>query len=141
MKLKEAENLYTKDSFVIFDGECSFCNSCVNLLMKLDKSRKLKFSSSTSNFVQIVEKKFPVSLYKNNSIIFIHNSILYYRSDAVIKILNEIKYNQIIVGILKLVPKFIRDAGYNFISNRRYILNKNIKCKLPTEEDKLRFIN
>jgi predicted DCC family thiol-disulfide oxidoreductase YuxK len=109
--------------------------------MKLDKSKNLKFSSSTSNFVQIVEKKFPVSLYKNNSIIFIHNSILYYRSDAVIKILNEIKYNKIIVGILKLIPKFIRDAGYNFISNRRYILNKNIKCKLPTEEDKLRFIN
>jgi predicted DCC family thiol-disulfide oxidoreductase YuxK len=138
VKLKEVENLYSEDSIVIFDGECSFCNSCVNLLMKLDKSKKLKFSSSTSKFVQIVEKNYPISLYKNNSIIFIHNSILYYRSDAVIKILNEIKYNQIIVGILKLIPKFIRDACYNFISNHRYILNKNIKCKLPSEEDNLR---
>lgn len=141
MKLSGDNSLTNVDSVIVYDGDCAFCNSCVNLLLKMDKSKKLRFTSSTSNYVQTVGKKYSINPNKDNSIIFIHESFLYFRSDAIIKILKVIGFNKFIVGFLNHIPKFIRDAGYNFIANRRYIFNKNIVCKIPNDEDKLRFIN
>jgi predicted DCC family thiol-disulfide oxidoreductase YuxK len=141
VKLSEDDNLNNIDSVIIFDGDCAFCNSCVNLLLRLDKNKKLRFTSSKSNFVKSIERRYSVNPNKDNSIIFINKSFLYYRSDAIIKILRVIGFNKFTVGILKLIPKFIRDAGYNFVAKHRYIFTKNIVCKFPNDEDKLRFIN
>jgi len=127
----------TKEHIVIFDGICGFCNGSVNLLMRLDKKRIFKYTSLQGEYV----KKLDIAK-DLDSIVFYDEGELYYKSTAVLKILQKLGGAWLVLGAFFIIPRFIRDFVYDVIAKYRYrIFGKLESCRMPSEEEQERFIS
>lgn len=126
---------------VLFDGVCNLCNGAVQFIIKRDPFFVFKFASLQSEFGQSHLKKLNLPLHELHSFIVLENGIYYQRSDAALKIASNLKGPWSVLGIFKIIPKFIRDAIYTFIASNRYkVFGKQDSCMIPTPELQSRFI-
>ena len=125
---------------VFYDGQCGLCNRLVNLLLGLDHKKRLKFSPLQG---QTAKTKIPKELSEDlNTMAFLKNGKLYTKSDAALEVLKTIGGVLSLFYIFKLVPRFIRDAVYNFISkNRIRWFGQSESCRMPTKEERGRFLD
>ena len=130
-----------KHLILYFDGVCYLCNSIVNLLLKIDKKRNLKFSPIQSDFAQKELQKAEINLDGINSIIVQKESEFYVKSDAVIIIIKELSWFWQIFLVIKIIPLKLRDEFYDFIANHRYRwFGKKGKCMIPSPDLRSRFV-
>ena len=127
-------------NIILFDGVCNLCNNTVSFLIKYDKSNIFKFAASQTNAGENIIRQYSI-LNEGKSVIFIKDSIVFYKSDAIIEIAKQIKGWPRIFKYAYLFPKFLRDGVYNLIAKNRYSLfGKKETCMVPTEENRNRFL-
>lgn len=125
------------DNIVFYDGECKFCNGSVNFIIRNDKKTLYKFMPLQSPDITkyITEKPDLKTIY------LLKNGKIYDRSTAALKIAATLGFPYSALGIFLIVPKFVRDAVYNFISENRYLIaGKNDTCMVPDEHTRARFL-
>ena len=126
---------------VFFDGHCNLCNGAVKFLIKADKAAKLKFAPLQS---EIASKHLAPFNYKptgNGSILFIKDGKLYERSEAFLKIMNELPWYWKWLQVGGLLPNSFRDRLYNFVAANRYRwFGKKEECMVPTNDIRKRFL-
>ncbi len=77
-----------------------------------------------------------------SSFILIENNVVYERSTAALRIARKLKGLWPLLYMFMIVPKFIRDSVYNFISKNRYKwFGKKDECMIPTQELKTKFLS
>ena len=114
------------------------CNRSVQWLLKIDKQEKLTFATlafAKSNHLVNEHISLP------DSIIFLRNKSVLTRTNALIAILFEVGgwYKSAI--LLKIMPRFLRDAVYDVIAKYRYkIWGKTDACMFLTPALKHRFL-
>ncbi len=124
------------NKIIIFDGICGLCNSSVNILIKLDKHKLFQYTSLQGKFVKTLEINPDI-----DSIIFYDDGMLYYRSEAILKILNSLGGIWVFTNIFYIIPRVIRDHIYDLIAKYRYkIFGKMESCRVPTKEEAMLFI-
>lgn len=107
-------------STVLFDGNCAFCKASVNFLHKHDTHQRLVFKPLDSVDARAELKKVGVSFIQKNTIYVIHQQKAYIKSTAVLKALSLLRFPVSLLSVFLIVPKFIRDAIYNFIAKHRH---------------------
>ena len=76
-------------------------------------------------------------LEKFDSIAFLQNGKLYYKSTAAIKVCITVGGIWKLTSILYIFPRFIRDFVYDFIAKRRYKwFGIKESCRMPTPEER-----
>lgn len=126
---------------VLFDGVCNLCNSSVQFIIKHDKKELFLFASQQSDAAKELLLQFPSKKNDLDSILYIENGILYHKSTAALKIARLLKFPINCLYICIILPLFIRDSVYNYISKNRYKwFGKKENCMIPTEKDKNKFI-
>ena len=66
---------------------------------------------------------------------------LHRKSDAVLRILVGLGGPWRLLGLLRLVPRPLRDIAYDFIARNRYRwFGKRDTCRMPTPEERERFL-
>jgi len=121
---------------VIFDGVCGLCNKSIDLLIILDKHQLFKYSSLQGEFVKTLNIKENI-----DSIIFYEEGKLYYKSIAILRILNRLGGIWKVSSVFYLIPRYLRDIIYDVIVKHRYkIFGKMGNCRLLTEDEKEHFI-
>jgi len=124
---------------VLFDGVCGMCNRSVNLLMSIDKRNLLLFSPLQGEFAARKAKEETEDL---DTILFFDNGKIYKRSTAVLRILTQLGGVWSIARIFLLFPSIVRDAFYRWIANNRYKwFGKSDACRLPTKEEREKFLD
>lgn len=120
------------------DGECTFCQSSVQFIMKRDRGA-FYFASLQSKIGQSYVEKF--NLTHIDSVILIEDEKAYIYSDAALRIARQLENPWRLISIAKIVPKIIRDTVYKFIAkNRHYIIREQPVCLVPSEKDRSRFL-
>ena len=77
-----------------------------------------------SSYGKSIIKKINNEKFVNNTVIFLNNDKIYYKSDAIIEILKNSNGILYFFSIIKLIPKSFRDSIYDIISrNRNNICN------------------
>lgn len=129
-----------EQSLVLFDDVCVLCSGTVALLIKLDKERKLKYSSLQGQFVRTLEDL--GGQVPNQSVVFRSKGKTFVRAEAAIQILLKLGGFYKILGLsLSALPLFILNAGYDLMARNRYrIFGKNNACFVPAGRDKDLFI-
>jgi predicted DCC family thiol-disulfide oxidoreductase YuxK len=126
---------------ILFDGVCNLCNGSVQFVIKRDKEKKFRFASLQSAAGQDILRKFNLPADKFNSFILYENGNIYTRSTGALRMLAQLKGWKW-AGVLKYVPRFIRDGVYDLISRNRYRwFGKKEECMIPTPELKSRFLD
>jgi predicted DCC family thiol-disulfide oxidoreductase YuxK len=135
-------NIKLDKPILLFDGVCNFCNSSVNFIVDRNSKKNILFSSLQSQTGQQLLEKFNLPKDNFNSLVLVDGDNYYTKSTAALKIAEYLDGNWKFLSILKIIPKFIRDFGYDFIAKNRYkIFGKSDQCRIPTKEMRERFLN
>ena len=131
----------SNSNIILFDGVCNFCNFWVNFIMKRDVKKKFKFASLQSEAGIRLSEKYSVKKEDIDSVILIEDDKYFIKSEAVLKIVKELTLSWRMLHCLKIFPLFLRNFVYDVLAKNRYILfGKKDSCRIPTEEEKSRFI-
>ena len=113
-------------AIVLYDGDCNFCNKWIsftkNKLQKIDISF-IPFNAAEG--VKIIEK---FQIKNQNSVAYIHDDIVFFKSIAVLKICKQLKFPYNLLKFSKIIPAFLLDLAYDFIAKRRLKLTSKKQC-------------
>ena len=126
---------------VLFDGVCNLCNSTIQFIINRDENNEFKFASLQSNFGQAFLKERRLNQTDFTTMILIDEESFYTKSDAILRIFKRLKGYRW-MRFFQIVPRFLRDATYSFISKNRYVWfgKQEVSCMLPTKELTSKFI-
>jgi predicted DCC family thiol-disulfide oxidoreductase YuxK len=129
------------NALVLFDGVCNLCNGAVDFIINRDKEGYFLFASLQSDIGRAFQEKLGYSVDNLDTIILVQDGKVYDRSSAALRIAERLDGLWPVLGIFKILPKFIRDSAYNLIANNRYtFFGQRETCRLPSPEEKARFI-
>ena len=129
------------NAIILFDGVCNFCNGTVNFIIRHDPNGYFKFGSLQSEAGQTLLKQYGISQPDLDTIILIEDGKVYLQSTAVLKIFQYLSGGWSILHDFIIIPSFIRDPLYDLFAKYRYkIFGKKDVCRVPTEEERSRFI-
>ena len=133
--------IQSSSPIILFDGVCNLCTGVVKFAIKRDKKGGLQFASLQSDIAKELMRQHDIDETQLKTFIFIENEKAYLRSTAALKMVRHFKGLWPILYVLIVVPKFIRDAVYKYISNNRYRwFGKEESCMIPTPEIRARFL-
>ena len=125
---------------ILFDGQCVFCDHSVQFILKRDVDEVFQFASLQSDIGQQLLIQYNVDS-SIDSIVVIYMNKLYTQSDAAIVIAQQFKGLWKLLTVVKFIPKWLRDKVYVVIAKNRYrLFGEMDTCRIPTEEEKRRFI-
>jgi len=137
-RVKEANPM---SAIVLFDGDCNFCDASVQFILNRDTAGNFHFASLQGDAGKTLRERHRIS-DSVDSIVLIRDGVPYIKSDAAIRIAEELDGNWRLLRFVKVVPKPLRDFGYEFIAKHRYEwFGQKQTCKLPTPEERSRFID
>ena len=127
---------------ILFDGVCNLCNSSVQYVIRHDKNERFRFASLQSNAGQAILQQYNLPQQEFNSFILIEDNKAYSKSTAALKVARKLNGPvKLLFGFI-IIPKFLRDWVYEFISANRYKwFGKKDSCMIPTPSLKQRFLN
>jgi predicted DCC family thiol-disulfide oxidoreductase YuxK len=124
---------------IFFDGYCGLCNGFVDFIIKFDKNAVFKFSPLQSEFAKT--KLSQSDLKDLKSVVVLINNQTYRKAEAALKALAELGWPWKILLIFSLLPEKVLNLFYDLIAANRYrFFGKRETCRLPTPEERERFI-
>ena len=121
---------------LFFDGDCAFCSAAVRRAMRFDRHHRLKFSALQGKLA--AEKGFSAFADKNEgSMVLMRESDgkVFLRSDAAIELAGALGGWWRLFLPTRLIPRFLRDAAYQWVARHRYWFSKKGDfCLLPDPE-------
>jgi predicted DCC family thiol-disulfide oxidoreductase YuxK len=133
-----------EQNIVFFDGVCGLCNRTVDFVLREDRERTFLFSPLQGETFRRIAKDHPEALNADSLFVLTRGSdkeILLQRSDASLYILENLPRYHWLARIGQKFPAPIRDTFYRLIAATRYqIWGKRDSCRLPTPDERTRFL-
>jgi predicted DCC family thiol-disulfide oxidoreductase YuxK len=127
---------------ILFDGICNLCNSAVQFVIRHDPKKTFLFAPLQSNEGQKLSQQYQLQMTNWNSFVLIEEGKTYTCSTAALKVTRNLNGLWKLAYVFMIVPKFIRDGIYKWVSNNRYKwFGKRDACMIPTPELKARFLD
>ena len=127
---------------ILFDGVCNLCIRAVQFIIKRDKKKQFLFASLQGQTGQELLRKFNLPADKFHSLLLIEGDKSFTHSTATLRIARRFQGPwKLLYGFI-IVPKFIRNAIYRWVSRNRYQwFGKQEECMVPTPALKERFLD
>jgi predicted DCC family thiol-disulfide oxidoreductase YuxK len=130
----------TPGPLVLFDGDCNFCNRSVQFVLDHEADHAFRFAASSSAPGQQALKACGLGC-EPGSIIVIEAGRCYTKSSATVQLAKHLRMPWRLLGLLALIPRPIRDFGYNIIAaNRHRISRRMTTCRVVTAGAAARFL-
>ena len=127
----------TGKQIIFFDGVCNLCNAFVDLVMKRDVDEHFLFAPLQGETAK--EKALDSSL---KTVILWNQGELLKKSDAALMVLQQLGGIWWFARVFWIVPGFLRDLAYDLVAANRYrLFGKRETCRLPTPQEKARFLS
>lgn len=125
---------------ILFDGVCNFCDAAVNFVIDHDPKERFRFAALQSDLGKSLVAKHNLSPEVMSSVLIEHGRA-YTRSTGSLRAAKYLRFPWPALTLLLLVPRFIRDAAYDWFAARRYrFFGKAETCRVPTPELRRRFL-
>lgn len=127
---------------ILFDGVCHLCDRAVQFILKRDLRQQFRFASLQSPAGQRLLDRFLPEGKDLTSIVLIADGVAYTKSDAALKIAENLRGPWPILRILRILPRGIRNRAYDFVARNRYRwFGKHSACLMPSPELRSRFLS
>lgn len=128
---------------LFYDGECGLCHGAVRFVLKRDRAGRFRFAPLGSATMEelvppVIRATLPDSLVLRQP-----DRTLLVRSSAVIALLKDLGFGwRILSWLLWLLPRPVRDFGYNRVAKVRHRLIRNPPgaCPLVPQDLRERFL-
>jgi predicted DCC family thiol-disulfide oxidoreductase YuxK len=127
---------------VLFDGVCNLCDRSVQFIIRRDRHKRFLFASLQGKKGQELLKHFKLPVNDFHSFILVEGDKIYTRSTGALRILRGLGGGWKLLYGLIILPRFIRDAVYNWVARNRYKwYGRKEECWVPTAELRERFLD
>jgi predicted DCC family thiol-disulfide oxidoreductase YuxK len=128
---------------ILFDGVCNLCNKSVLKVIRHDKKNDFVFCALQSETGAKIIQELQVDILKMDTIILYENPNSYYfKSTAVLKIMNSFGGLWCLTQIFRVFPEVFINVIYDFIAKNRYRwFGQKESCMLPTTELNEKFLS
>lgn len=150
---------------LFFDGVCGLCNRFVDLMLRADRQDRFRYAPLQGETARRMlgvddeagdqgdgagpldssEAGAPRSGYPRTddpqSFVFLENNRRFEQSNAVLHALGRLGGPWRLTALLYVFPRPLRDLIYRFVARNRYRwFGKSDECRLPTPEERDRFL-
>ncbi|MGQ0642361.1 MAG: thiol-disulfide oxidoreductase DCC family protein [Gemmatimonadaceae bacterium] len=126
---------------VYYDGVCALCNRFVRWALRRDRKRRLLFAALDSGHGTRLRRAFPETK-SVDSIIVRDGDRVFVKSDAILAIAQQLGPAWRLTAAWRLLPRPLRDLGYDMIAARRYRwFGRLDACPLPAADERDRFLD
>ncbi len=129
------------ETVVLFDGVCKLCNGWARFLIRHDHSRRVRLAAVQSPEGQALLAWAGLPLDEFDTLAVIRDRHYWLRSEAVFEIIGQLPAAWRLLGLLRGVPRALRDWAYDRVARNRYrLFGKYDSCLLPTADHEQRFL-
>jgi predicted DCC family thiol-disulfide oxidoreductase YuxK len=133
---------------LLYDGVCGLCNGLVQSVLRRDRKASFRFAALQSELATRLLARHGVKADNLDTVYVVVNpdqpgDSLLARSDAVLYVLGQLgTVWRATAFALAVLPRFLRDWGYNFVARHRYrIFGRYDTCPIPSPETRSRFLD
>jgi predicted DCC family thiol-disulfide oxidoreductase YuxK len=128
-------------STILFDGVCNLCNRSVRFVLARDPAERFAFAPLQSAQGRALLTRVGLAADARASIVLVEGEHAFEKSDAVLRILAGLSGFWPILTLLRVIPRKLRDAIYDWIAANRYRwFGQRAECPVPTPEQRRRFL-
>jgi predicted DCC family thiol-disulfide oxidoreductase YuxK len=106
-------------SVVFFDGNCGLCHGAVRFIARRDPRRRFRFAPLQSARGQSLSESLGLDPDQPDSLILEQGYGAYLRSEAALRIAAGLRFPWPALGMLRVLPRSLRDRLYDFVARRR----------------------
>lgn len=125
--------------YVLYDGDCGFCNRSVAFILKHERNSDIHFAAIQSTFTQDFFQENGWEAPNLSTFYFIHGGKKFERSAAAFEVLRSLKVPYRWLRIFRFLPKSFTDWLYDQVAKRRQRISKGF-CVMPSPEQRERFV-
>jgi predicted DCC family thiol-disulfide oxidoreductase YuxK len=132
---------------LLYDGTCGFCAESVQFVLRHDRRQTLRFAALQGEFGVAVRARHP-ALESADSIAWVEpageggRERILVRSDAALRVARYLGGWFTLARLGALVPRALRDRGYDLIARHRHrLLATGPSCLVPSAEVRGRFLD
>jgi predicted DCC family thiol-disulfide oxidoreductase YuxK len=132
------------DAILLYDGLCGFCDGVVRFVLSRDRRGTLRFAPLQGDFARGLLSRHP-TLRGVDSLILVYGIAVTervaVRSDAALALAEYLGGPWSLARILRVVPRPLRDWGYDLFARHRYRLFGRLgACRVPDPGVRGRFL-
>jgi predicted DCC family thiol-disulfide oxidoreductase YuxK len=126
---------------IVFDGVCNLCNVSVDFVIRRDVNGVFQFAPNQSEAGEVIVSQADLDEIEADTIVLWEDGSTYVRSTAVLRIARRLAFPWKLAYVFIIIPRPVRDFFYRLLARNRYrIFGKRDTCRIPTPEERTRFL-
>jgi predicted DCC family thiol-disulfide oxidoreductase YuxK len=132
---------------LLYDGTCGFCADSVQLVLRHDRRRTLRFASLQGVYGTEVRSRHP-ELSRADTVVWVDPATadraerVLLRSDAALRVAAYLGGWFHLARLAGVLPRAVRDAAYDLVARHRHQLSGDgPSCLIPAPEVRTRFLD
>jgi predicted DCC family thiol-disulfide oxidoreductase YuxK len=134
------------ERLVLFDGVCGFCDRMVRWLIQRDPQGRLRYAPLQGPTAAALRSRHPQIPGDIDTLVYVDASRgderVYLRSEAIFRTCAELPRPPRLSRWVAPLPRFLTDFAYAlFVRSRYRLFGKLDACRIPTPEERDRFLD
>jgi predicted DCC family thiol-disulfide oxidoreductase YuxK len=126
---------------IVFDALCVLCSANARFVLRYDRSRRFRLASMQGAVSSALYRQFGIDPTSPETLIVVEGDVALRDSDAVLAIWAGLDWPWRLLGVLRIVPRLLRDPVYRWIARHRYrLFGRRDTCWLPSREQASRVL-
>lgn len=120
---------------IVFDALCILCSANAQFVLKHDRRQRFRLASMQGEVGISLYRRFGIDPNNPETFILVEGHRALRESDAVLAIYSGLGWPWRSLGVLKVIPRSLRNRVYRWIARNRYrIFGRRQTCWLPTAD-------
>jgi predicted DCC family thiol-disulfide oxidoreductase YuxK len=117
---------------IVFDAMCVLCSANAQFVLKYDGRGRYRLASMQGEVGAALYRKFGIDPSNPETLVVVEGDTALRDSDAILSIYENLGWPWRALGVLRIVPRVLRDPVYLLIARNRYrFFGKREACWLP----------
>lgn len=129
---------------ILYDGVCGLCNKSIQYLLDWDHAGLYVYAAQQGEVAAALKERHPDAPLLSSVVLVEQTSEgekIYTHSEAIFRIVARLDAPYRYLSWFGILPGFITDLAYNFVSDIRYrVWGKYDTCRMPSPEERARFL-
>jgi len=126
---------------IVFDGHCVFCSGWAGFVLRHDRAGRYKLLRAQSGLGAALYRHYGLDPVDYQTNILLADGGIWLKSEGSIRMAEGLGLPWSLVGVLRLMPRRLRDALYELVARNRFrIAGRREACYLPPPDFAERFL-
>ena len=124
----------------VMDGDCALCTNGARIIARLDRERVFRVCPTQSSLGAALVRHYGLEPNDPETWLFLEDGRAWSGMEAIIRIGARLGGPGRLSGVMRLLPRSVREWLYRRIARNRYRLGRSDMCELPDPELRARLL-